>query len=139
MTVLLTDEDLHQIKLLRDLASNPNNTYLQLQEGAFYDNALDPNPSNKAVQLVDSHGYDVISPPQLTNYSVNINAGYLSLNFDEPVDISTFTPTGLTLQASDTFTHMQQRLTLTGGTTPSSNGLLVKVDLTEYDHLAYNQ
>jgi len=52
-TIGLTDTDLHEIKLLRDLASHPNNTYLTLKEGAFYDNALTANPSQELTKLAD--------------------------------------------------------------------------------------
>ena len=132
VTIQLTDMDLHEIKLRRDLASNPNNTFLTIRLGAFYDNALSANPSMELTQAVDVYGFDITSP-QLTEFAVDVNAGTINLNFDEPVDISTFDPTGLVLQAGEVFTHMQQQLRLTGGFSPSTDGLSILVRLTEDD------
>ena len=132
VTIALTDVDLHEIKLLRNLASNPNNTYLTLREGAFYDNALIANPSQELTQNADIYGFDT-TPPQLSSFSVDINAGTIALNFDEPVDRSTLDPTGLVLQGSETFTHLQQRLRQTGGTSPSFDGLMILLRLSSTD------
>ena len=83
-------------------------------------------------QQVDVYGFDTTSP-QLTTFAVDINAGTITLNFDEPVDRSTFDPTGLVLQAGEMFTHMQQQLRLTGGFSSSMDGLSILVRLTEDD------
>jgi len=132
VTIGLTDTDLHEIKLLRDLASHRNNTYLTLKEGAFYDNALTANPSQELTKLADIYGFDTTSP-QLLSFSVDVNTGTITLNFDEPVDRSTLDPTHLVLQGSETFTNLQQMLRLTGGTSPSFDGLMILLRLSISD------
>lgn len=133
VTILLTDSDLHEIKLRRELASNPNNTFITLRNGTVFDNALQPNPSQPLLaQEVSVYGFDTVSP-RLLAFVANVNDGTLILNFDEPVDVSTFNPRGITLQTMEATTRTDQTQTLTGGDTMSEDGLSIVVFLTESD------
>ena len=62
VTIMLIDDDLHEIKLLRGLASNPNNTFIQLLDSTFLDNALIPNPSQESFLPVSQqdYGFDIV-------------------------------------------------------------------------------
>ena len=134
VTITLTKTDLDHIKLIRNLASSTNDTYLQAENSAFLDNALEPNPSNGALLKIEEDNYtpDRLSPI-LNNFIVNLNTSVLILNFDEPVDTETFDPTGLILQGSERLTDMRGMYQLTGGRTPSVPGLSVIVQITDDD------
>ena len=135
VTIMLIDDDLHEIKLLRGLASNPNNTFIQLLDSTFLDNALIPNPSQESFLPVSQqdYGFDIVAP-RVTSFTFNVNTGLLTLYFSEPVDRSTFDPTGLTLQGAEVVMNIQQQtLTLTGGSSTSGDGLMIVLKLTEDD------
>ena len=60
-----------------------------------------------------------------------MNTGHLVMTFSEAVNAGTLTPTGITLQDAATKTFAS--LTLTGGTTASSNGTAIDVAMTPAD------
>ena len=130
----LTDDDLHNIKLMTNLASNPNNTYLQLLEQAFLDNALEPNYNQKITLKVvkEDYGFDKVAP-KLNSFSVDMNKGIIALSFDEPVDRSTLNTTGLILLGNDTTYSMKQVQRLTGGESSSISGLEIILQIAEND------
>ena len=125
----LTVFTLNQLKLDRSLATLENNTYISIQLGAIYDLALVRNPAFENTSIVTLLTTDA-TPPNLLYFHTDMNAGVLTLNFDEVIDASTLDPLAFILisSRSPTETH-----TLTGGDTASPNGLQILLNLTVED------
>ena len=133
VNIKLAKDDLDEIKLIRELVSYPNNTYLSLSEGAILDTALEPNVNQPFYDIASSYGSDV-TPPMLLRFSVDISRGTLVLNFDEPIDFSTLNFDGLVLQSTSTTTHIsRQMFRLTGGYSNDSDGLQITMQFLEDD------
>ena len=132
VTIKLAKDDLDEIKLIRELASDPDNTYLSLPTGAILDTALEPNMNQPFYDVAFTYGFD-ITAPMLVHFSVDISRGTLVLNFDEPIDFGTLNFTGLILQSTNTTTQMSQMLRLTGGYSNDSDGLQITMEFLEDD------
>ena len=94
----LTNDDLNRVKVLQDLYTSPNNSYLAIASYSITDTSGNPIvtvPPSAALQ-VDSFDED-IRPPVLTDFSINLDTRVLSLSFSETVNASTLDVTGLTL------------------------------------------
>ena len=125
----LSDTDMHQLKLLTNMATAASNTVLRAQMGGIVDLSAAKNPSVSRVLNVTSFRHDFTSP-QVTLFSADLNTGRLFIDFDEPVDVATINFTQITLSNAATPTTSLQ---LTGGSTDSSSGLQVVVNLTIVD------
>lgn len=127
--VVIDFHDLNQLKLDTDLATNINNTYLQMEMGAVADLSLSRNQAFFS-ELRANNFFPDLTRPQLTQFSVNLNLETLTLNFDEPVNASSLDPTGITLTNGPSGDTMY---TLTGGNTTSVNGLQLVVYVSVHD------
>ena len=97
----LTDSqrDLDNIKLLSDLATERNNTFVYLDMGAISDLSIPPNPIHSVALQAAEYFPDTISP-ELVDFHTNIDDGILMLIFNEVVNSSSFTPQAIRLQNS---------------------------------------
>ena len=127
--VMFDFHDLNQLKLDPRLATNRNNTYLVMGEGGILDLALRPNQAFTAELQAASFTPDT-TRPRLLRFSANLNFETLTLNFDEPVNVSSLDTTGITLLNRQSGTS---RFTLTGGNTSSDNGLQVVINFSVDD------
>lgn len=97
-SVELNVNDLNAIKRYTDLGTGSHNSFLSFSERFISDTS-----GNPVVAISSSMAVSVVSfipdttPPFMANFSINITSGVLSLTFDEPVNISSFDFTGLTL------------------------------------------
>ena len=125
----LTFFTLSELKLDRTIATLQDNTYVSIISGVIYDLALVRNPAFELTRQVTLLTADTTSP-NLLNFYADLNAGVLTLNFDEVVDSSSLDPAAFTLinSQSPNETHV-----LTGGNTSSSNGLQILLSLTVED------
>ncbi len=128
--IQLDNHDLNQIKLDTGLATNSDNTVIILNADAINDLALIPNPSFNSMLVLRSGDFspDILSP-MLLDFSVDLNSELLTLNFDEPVNASSFDATGIVFL--DSVGGLQYMLT--GGNTSSPNGLQISVQLNRMD------
>ena len=133
LLVLLTDKDLNILKSLEFVATSIDNTYLLIQSTGAWDYYGNPlveirNSNGKQVRV---HTPDRI-PPELLRYSLDLDAGQISLTFTESMNVSSLRTTALSLQgtanASDSDIY-----TLTGGMSNSYNGPVVLVSLSTND------
>ena len=138
VSVTIAYDDLNEIKLDTELAVGRPTTWLRILPGAIQDMALMPNLFNGTTQQVFAYTSDRVNP-QLTSFYVDMNAGLLVVNFDEPVDVSTLNYTAFTLYSrrdrisSGSGSGMNTPLTsftLTNGSTNSTNGLQLTIILT---------
>ncbi|KAL5489594.1 hypothetical protein EMCRGX_G018704 [Ephydatia muelleri] len=101
VSLVLSHDDLNQIKLLTALATSPNNTFLQLLPRAVFDMAIPPNYVQGTTLQIQPQAYtpNLVSPV-LLSFSVDVNQGLVELNFDEVVRASSLNVTGITLLAA---------------------------------------
>ena len=151
----LAYDDLNDIKLQTDLATNEENTWLMMLPAAIHDMAFIPNPIDTTIQIVYEYTEDKVQP-RLLSFYVDLNEGLIIMNFDEPVNVSSLNYTGFTLYSTrymDNSTEISGLgepgsgsteypftfYTLTSGSTNSSNGLQVTLILTIDDLNAIKQ
>ncbi|GMH59898.1 hypothetical protein TrRE_jg13421, partial [Triparma retinervis] len=134
----LTETDLNAIKVLPDFYSSVSNAYIRFTTGAIKDivegDFIGPNDllgiaDGSAVQAT-SFRSDV-TDVEVADFSLDMNAATLTINFNEPVVASSFDPTKVTLHgASDGTLSGVQSYTLTSASSTSSvNGMQIVVDI----------
>ena len=99
LNLTATQQDLNNIKLLSQLATDVNNTFITLSRGAISDLALDSNAMETVTRPADEF-YPDVTQPRIVSFSVNVNASTLTLIFDEVVNVSSLDPTAVRLQNS---------------------------------------
>ena len=133
ITFCINEQDLNAIKLMTGLCTGESNCVPNYEAGFISDlsdpsvtpsttreiAAYDPAATSTLAmhQLVSGGFVSDTSSPTLTSFDIDLSDDTLTLTFSEPVDVSSFTPTGLTLQSMSTG---GTTLTLTSATTTSS-------------------
>jgi len=134
LTITFSEDDINAIKLAAALCQANASTFVAVGAGAITDiqgNKLTPI-LNSAAQQVKKFTADT-SKPVFTGLAVNMNAGTLTMNFNEPVDVTTLKPKTLVLQ-DKVSSKPGSELLLTGNlTTSSKNGLQIVVKMTDED------
>ncbi len=95
---------MHQLKRRRLLAEAANSTFLFISADAIKDikgvNVLSVTKGNA---LAVSEFVPDTTPPRISSFSLNMNTGVLAVTFNELVDVSRLSLTGLTVQGSLAF------------------------------------
>ena len=133
ISVALLPDDLNAIKERTALATNDNDTYIQVNPGLIADIGgsllqvrLGEN-TYQADQLVPD-----TSPPEIVDFTVDLHAGLVMLVFSEVVDVRTLNTSRITLQ-NDAI-NATAMYTLTGGTpVPNDTAVQLSIYLTEDD------
>ena len=129
VTVTINPEDISVILLRDDLATNADNTYINISSDSIAD--FDGNLfEGLAVAMQTSSYIRDSSSPELSSFSVNLNDSTLSLTFNELVNVSALDVTSITLQSSDGMSAHQ--LTNTSYS-DSDNGVVVVVNINSND------
>lgn len=129
INILIDTDQLNMIKLRTDLATERNDTFLRITAGSVADLAFTPRRILQTVQQISLDGFTSdVMPPMLISFSVDLTNATLILVFDEPVDVETLTFNAITLQSAENITN-GTFYQLTGGSTNSSNGLEVIIDI----------
>ncbi len=123
--------DMNNIKVNTGLATSAANSFLRFTNTLIDDMANNDVTAiaDGAATAVNSHTPDTTAPT-LTSWSIDINAATASLVFDEPVNASTLSVTGIVLQDAATATTS---FTLTDSTTASVNGTSIVINLSTTD------
>ena len=130
--IQLSLSDQYALKLLTHLATSINDTYIDFEYGAIRDMALTPNLLIMTPISVQADNFTKDeTPPQLINFSANLNASTLTLLFDEPVNVSSLQYDSFTLLSSNSDTAVNY--SFTDGSSPSENGRMITVNITDYD------
>ena len=131
ISLMLEPSDLNYIKADSMLASLASETYLSLTSSTVQDmnsNFIEPIPMNNGQWVAAGFTTDSTNPI-LDTFDVNFNTGVLSVSFDEPILVSTFQPTQITLSNSN-----GDSLMLSEGDILSSNRLTyVRMEFTMSD------
>lgn len=139
VTIRLPTDEVNRLKLMRRVCSSIADCWLTLSELFIADmagNRVSPLANgDTAVTLarvlqrfvVDDKG------PVLSASSLLMSTGVLSLDFDEPIDGASFSPTAITFLAAPGITNDSLRYQLTGGSILSSGGQRLTVQLSSAD------
>lgn len=129
LSIQLELSDANTIKLYEEFGTAPDNTYVTTTDGAVHDVSTEANPLiGNTVNA--SHIVPDSTSPRLDAFSVDLNAGILTLSFNEPVNTSTFEAPGLTVQNA---VRSRIGVRLTTSDTSSGNGQTVIVTLSDND------
>lgn len=128
--VQIDRDELNMIKLRTDLATDDNNTFLRIEANSVVDLAFMPQGILETFQAADELVRDAVSP-MLISFSIDLSNGTVILVFDEPVDVDTLSFSEITLQSTQNMSSTgSSSYRLTGGSTNSSNGLEIIIDIT---------
>jgi len=125
-SVQLLNRDQYNIKLIPNLATSLNDTYLLIDMSFIQDTAQSPNLVNLLMFPLQADSFTTdTTPPKLTSFTANLNLGLLILMFDEPVNASSINFDRFIVQSGNTGDFSEYQLT--GGYTNSSNGRSITV------------
>ena len=103
LTVILTNSDRVNMKLLTSLATIRSNTYMILNAMAITDTSGNTNaiiPNTLAIQLSTGGYIPDTSPASLVEFGIDLDTSSLFLMFDDVIDSSSIDATSLTIQNS---------------------------------------
>ena len=124
--------DQYELKLLTLLATSINDTFIDFDDGVVMDMALIPNAVGMTMLPMQAENFTSDeTPPILLQFTANLNSSLLSLLFNEPVNVSSLHYDGFTLLNSRN--NYAVNYSLTDGSSPSGNGRLVVINITEND------
>jgi hypothetical protein len=131
ITFDLNPDDLRSIQADNFLCTHRGNCYIKFPESFAIDIA--GNPVDAVFDefpgfAVRNFGVDTLNP-ELLNFTINMNAGVLSLTFNEPVETDSLDTTGITIRGEQNTTDPVFFYRLTGGTTDSLDATIVDINL----------
>ena len=115
VSVLVSDADIDALQSRPAVAAARTNTYLSLERRTAVDLSYLRNMaqaiSNNRAQLAAAYVPD-LSPPEIDTFSLDLDANTLTLEFTEPVLVSTFAPQQLVVNSASSRTQgVSYRLT----------------------------
>ena len=122
----LVDNDVLYLKLNTSIATGVGNTYLVVLEGFAIDINGDANRQSQPLQVA-SFVPDTVGP-SVVSFDLNMNTGQLEIRFNDPVDVSTFNPTGIILQSTLIRQPSQFHRLSQNAISNSSIGFVIAVD-----------
>lgn len=129
--VYISIDDANRLKEMRHLATGRHNTYLSVTPDFFSDTRC-----NKVNPIVDCQALQVSSytsesqSPSLTSWSLDMDAGQISMTFDETVDLLTLNARRVII-TTDRYCPNGYRLTSTPVTTDASVNFTIQ--LSDFD------
>eukprot|EP00731_Ephydatia_muelleri_P036557 Em0277g2a len=137
----LSAPDFLILKSNAGLARNVNNTYITVTYTLINSmTGLNGVPIVNGKALKAKQFIPDLVPPTLNNFTLDRNLGLIVLTFSETVNITTFSPMGVTLQiASNTSSSSPDTLTLTGGSSTISADALQPNHHTEQLNVASHE
>ena len=126
--------DLNQIKLLTNVSTEPNNTYISITAATISDmnsNAVVPVEFDDALQA--SHVIEDTTPPEIASFSLNMNTGILILTFVETVNASSLNISSIMLLSNSSMP--EETYMLVDSTVTPENGASLEVVLGHMDEL----
>jgi hypothetical protein len=131
VVVSFTQFDLNSLNLLSPLCESASNCFLDPGSGVVQDMSGQHLIHTGPHIAVETGGFaEDTQAPVASAFELDMNSGTLTVNFTETINVSSFTPTGVTLQDNSTATSAFQ---LTGGNVTGERATFVVVDLTTKD------
>lgn len=99
LTVYMSSDDIARLNLAEPIGRSLSSTFLTMQ----YESVLTPigrpvAAINASRAIAPTSLVQDIFPPYLLSFSLFMETGLITITFSEPIDVSTFTLTGLTIQ-----------------------------------------
>ena len=130
ITLRLSEDTLNRIKMDSQVCSKDTNCYIFYTENSFEDvNGNQVSPPSQAVGVLDFIAEAML---ELQSFALNLNDGFLTLTFNEDIDISTVNVAQLTIQNSATSTNNSYTLTGTRMLSAATSNI-VRIDLNMND------
>ena len=137
VSILISNADIDALQSRPNVATTRSNTYLSLEPRTVVDLSYQLNMaqaiSNAGAQLASTYIPD-LSPPEIDAFSLDLDANILTLEFSEPVLVSTFSPQQLVVNSQSTPGGVSYQLT--GGDvhpTPLAASAVISFTLTNDD------
>ena len=115
------------------IATSHLNSYISLEPGAISDFSENPVLASGVIQLETSGVITDSQPAILSDFTLNMNFGVLILTFDDVVVASSLNPTVITIVSDETASDTVNSYQLTDGTTTSSDGDVIEIQLVNED------
>lgn len=132
--IIITDDDLNEIKKLEDLFTDTENTYLMYEFGAVRDMAGNDIIGVGLQEAKKAEDFTIdTTRPSLDAFDLNLTAETLTLYFSETVDFLTLNLTSISLQQSDSATGLNDSVRLTGGGVSMMDDTVIRVQLLTVD------
>ena len=136
LVIDLTNYELNEIKRIRNLATNDGNTYLQVMNDSILDTLQDPAgnplvPINAKLQNVRFFRPD-ITPPLLVDFDVDVDAGIITLEFNETVLSESLNLSQITLQNTED-NYENTNYTLTNSSWTDEDSTVINITLSLFD------
>lgn len=116
--ILISDADIDALQSRPNVATVRSNTYLSLDPRTAIDLSYQMNMAqritNAAAQLASTYTPD-LSPPEIDDFSLDLDANVLTLEFSEPVLVSSFSPQQLVINSQSMLGGGGISYQLTGG------------------------
>ena len=100
--ILISDADIDALQSRPNVATMQLNTYLSLEPRTAFDLSYQMNMAQRitiaGAQLASTYTPD-LSPPEIDAFSLDLDANVLTLEFSEPVLVSTFSPEQLVVNS----------------------------------------
>ena len=128
--IVLSSDDLNNIKANTRIATSRETTYLRFSYGAVVDQnnistlGLPNGLARQAAIFVND-----TTPPRLVSYEVDLGPGIITFTFSESVDVTTFEPTAFLLLNTPNIGSAAFQRSLTGGTVSTQNSPIVRLTL----------
>lgn len=111
----LSDTDLDALRLRSQVATNELNTYISIGRGTVTDQATPPNRAQEISNARVTEFTEDVVAPQVVNFTLNLDTNSMTLIFSEPVVLSSFAPTLLTISSEVSLSPEVISYNLTGG------------------------
>lgn len=97
VTFVFSADDRDELKRIDGLATNRSTAFVYFPDFTFLDRSVEENTAASSLTMVTTYVEDT-TKPNLEGYSLDIEARTVTLHFDEPVLISSFNASCVTLQ-----------------------------------------
>ena len=137
--VTLTNDDLNEIKILQQLATSREDTYLAVVPTAIRD--MDNNTAMSSSIIRARDFMPDITPPGLISFIADMDSGQLILNFTESILVSSVKLDYYAVRSNETLpqipetTDRQHRLNGGGTLTPNGPSLIIQINESDLNEI----
>ena len=143
LRIVLSDRDYGALQSRPQVATSRNNTWLTMDPVTVTDRSARRNMARRIVGGINALQVSTFIPdtihPTLQSFSFDLNAGTMTLTFDEPVLTASFSPQQILISSHRDSTAAVSTYRLTGGNVTDSNTLassVIEVSLSFFDLLS---
>ena len=134
LTLQLSNEELNELKRMRNLGTNSSNSFLSILNTTIHD-----MNENYIIPISSLHSLGAAqfrmdsTPPTLNAFDIDVDQGTLTLSFDETVNGNTLNISVVTLQNGPDTNSTSEEYSLTDSTWTMVDSTVIVVNLSFYD------